>query len=88
MPSEIKLDLHDIFNRGEQIDRALNDAFAEARRIRAKTLQIIHGKGAGQLKKHVQRFCQRPDVKAVTRQLDNDSKNWGRLFLHFRWPEK
>jgi len=88
MPSEIKIDLHDCFNRSDDIDRALNDALATARRLRAKTLQIVHGKGSGQLKKRVQRFLQQPEVKAVTRRIDNDSKNWGRLFIHFRWPEK
>ena len=85
--SKIKLDLHDIYNRADQIARALDEAFAKAQRIRAKSLQIIHGKGSGQLKRLAQRFAQRPDVKAVTRRLENDDKNWGRLFIHFRWPE-
>ena len=88
MPSEIKIDLHDCFNRSDEIDRTLSDAFARAQKLRAKTLQIVHGKGSGQLKKRVQRFLQQPDVKAVTRSVDNDSKNWGRLFIHFRWPAK
>ena len=88
MPSEIKIDLHDCFNRSDEIDRTLRDAFAQAKKTRAKTLQIVHGKGSGQLKKRVQRFLQQPEVKAVTRGIDHDSKNWGRLFVHFRWPAK
>ena len=85
MGSEVKLDLHDIFNHGDAIERALQEAFAEARRIRAKSLQIIPGKGSGQLKKYVHRFLQRPDIKPLVHRVENDSKNWGRLFIHFRW---
>jgi len=88
MPSEIKIDLHEVFNRSEGIDRALNDAFRQAERRRAKSLQIIHGKGSGQLKKRVARFLQLPYVKAVTRNVENDSKNWGRVFVYFKWPER
>jgi DNA-nicking Smr family endonuclease len=88
MPSEIRIDLHEVFNRSEGIDRALDEAFRQAERSRAKSLQIIHGKGSGQLKKRVARFLQEPRVKAVTRNVDNDSKNWGRVFIYFRWPEK
>ena len=88
MPSEIRIDLHDVFNSSDGIDRALDDAFRQAERCRAKSLQIIHGKGSGQLKKRVARFLQESRVRAVTRNVDNDSKNWGRVFLYFRWPEK
>jgi DNA-nicking Smr family endonuclease len=88
MASEIRIDLHDVFNRSEEIDRALEDAFRRAERHRAKSLQIIHGKGSGQLKKRVARFLQDPRVRAVTRNVDNDSKNWGRVFIYFRWPDK
>ena len=88
MASEIRIDLHDVFNRSEDIERALNGALEQARRCRARALQIIHGKGSGQLKKRVQRFIQQPEVRAVTRSVDNDSKNWGRLFIHFKWPDR
>ncbi len=88
MPDEIKIDLHDVFNDSGKIDRALSEAFERAERTRARCLQIVHGKGSGQLKKRVQRFVQEPRVRAVTRSVDNDSRNWGRLFIHFRWPEK
>ena len=88
MPSEIKVDLHGVYSRSDGIDRALIGAFREAERTRAKSLQIIHGKGSGQLKKRVARFLQLPQIKAATRNVDNDSRNWGRVFIYFRWPEK
>jgi len=85
MPSEIRIDLHEVFNDSAGIDRALRDAFAHAQRTRAKCLQIVHGKGGGQLKKRVDRFLQSPEVRAVTRNVEHDSHNWGRLFIYFRW---
>lgn len=81
---KLKLDLHDIFNRGRDIDRALNDIMDEAERTKAKSIEIIPGKGSGQLKKRVLRFLDRKDVKVRYHRLEKDSKNFGRLWVHFR----
>lgn len=80
----LKLDLHDIFNKGRSIDQALNDIMDEAERKKAKTVEVIPGKGSGQLKKRVLRFLDRKDVKARYHRVEKDSKNFGRLFIHFR----
>ena len=80
----LKLDLHDIFNKGRSIDQALNDIMDEAEKKKAKTVEIIPGKGSGQLKKRVLRFLDRKDVKARYHRVEKDSKNFGRLFVHFR----
>ncbi len=82
---KLKLDLHDIYNRGQDIDRALREVIDEAVRVRAPLVEIIPGKGSGQLKKHILRFLQRKDVKALYHRVEKDSRNWGRLFVHFRW---
>lgn len=82
---KLKLDLHDIYNRGRDIDRALEDIMAEAEAKRAPLVEIIPGKGSGQLKKRVLRFLDRKDVKARYHRVDRDAKNSGRLFVHFRW---
>ena len=57
----LKLDLHDIYNRGRDIDRALHEVIDEAERTRAKTVEIIPCMGSGALKKHVLRFLDRKD---------------------------
>lgn len=80
----LKLDLHDIFDKGRSIDQALNDIMDEAEQKKAKTVEIIPGKGSGQLKKRVLRFLDRKDVKARYHRVEKDSKNFGRLFIHFR----
>ena len=81
----LKLDLHDIYNRGTAIEAALDDIMAEAVRTKAKVVEIIPGKGSGQLKKRVLRYLDRKDVKALYHRVEKDSDNFGRLFVHFRW---
>jgi DNA-nicking Smr family endonuclease len=82
---KLKLDLHEIYNRGSDIDRALQAIIDEAVAKKATLVEIIPGKGSGQLKKHVLRFLDRKDIKAIYHRVEKDSKNWGRLFIHFRW---
>lgn len=81
---KIKLDLHDIYNRGGAIDRALEEVIDEAIAKKATLVEIIPGKGSGQLKKHVLRFLDRKDVKARYHRVEKDAKNFGRVFVHFK----
>ena len=37
------------------------------------------------LKKHVLRFLDRKDIKALYHRVEKDSDNFGRVFVHFRW---
>lgn len=85
MPARLKLDLHDIYNRGDEIDRALRAVLDEAVRTRASVVEIVTGKGSGQLKKRVLRFLQQDEVRALYQRVEKDSDNFGRLFVHFRW---
>ena len=82
---KLKLDLHDIYNRGQDIDRALQAIIDEAVAKKAPLVEIIPGKGSGQLKKRVLRFLEQKEVKALYHRVEKDSKNFGRLFVHFRW---
>ncbi|MDB5033265.1 MAG: hypothetical protein JWQ98_506 [Chlorobi bacterium] len=82
---KLKLDLHDIYNKGQDIDRALNGIIREAVEKKAPLVEIIPGKGSGQLKKKVLRFLDQKEIKALYHRVEKDSKNFGRLFVHFRW---
>jgi dsDNA-specific endonuclease/ATPase MutS2 len=84
-PVKLKLDLHDIYNHGQDIDRALRAIIDEAVRTKAPLVEIIPGKGSGQLKKHVLRFLEQKEIKALYHRVEKDSKNFGRIFVHFRW---
>jgi DNA-nicking Smr family endonuclease len=82
---KLKLDLHEIYNRGDEIDRALSAIMAEAVAKRAPLVEIIPGKGSGQLKKRVLRFLDRKDIRAMYHRVEKDRDNFGRIFVHFRW---
>lgn len=81
----IKVDLHDIYNNSKAIDQALHDAFEEAIDKKIKEIEIIPGKGSGQLRKKVERFLQQPHIKPLYHRIENDSKNFGRLFVYFKF---
>jgi DNA-nicking Smr family endonuclease len=78
----LKLDLHDIFNKGSSIEKALNNILQEALDKHISLIEIIPGKGSGQLKKHVIRFFQQPEIRKSIRRIEKDSKNFGRVFIH------
>lgn len=82
--SKLKLDLHDIYNRGEKIETELNRVIQEAVEKRIPLVEIIPGKGSGQLKKRVLRFLNQPNVRSLYHRLEKDDKNFGRIFVHFR----
>jgi dsDNA-specific endonuclease/ATPase MutS2 len=82
---KLKLDLHDIFNRNADIERALRGIVDEAVAKRIELVEIIPGKGSGQLKKRVLRFLDQPEIKALYHRVEKDSKNFGRIFVHFRF---
>ncbi len=83
--AKIKLDLHDIFSNGRAIDDELNRVVREAVEKRIALVEIIPGKGSGQLKKSVLRFLNRPEIKKLYHRVEKDDKNFGRVFVHFRF---
>ena len=80
----LKLDLHSIFSNGNALDAALHGIMAEAIEKRAECVEIIPGKGSGQLKKSVLRFLEK-NYKGRFHRIEKDDKNFGRIFVHFRW---
>ncbi len=83
--SKLRLDLHDIFSNGRKIDEALENVIAEAVKKRISEVEIIPGKGSGQLKKSVLRFLEQPRIKQLYHRIEKDDKNFGRIFVHFRY---
>ena len=82
--AKLKLDLHDIFNKGREIETELNRIISEAIEKRIALVEIIPGKGSGQLKEKVIRFLNQPHIKKQYHRIEKDSKNFGRIFVHFR----
>jgi DNA-nicking Smr family endonuclease len=83
--AKLVLDLHDIFNKGYSIDKELNRIINEAVEKKITLVEIIPGKGSGQLKKRVLRFLSQPDIKKLYHRIEKDDKNFGRVFVHFKF---
>lgn len=83
--AKIKLDMHDIYSDDRAIDAGLNRVIREAIEKRIALVEIIPGKGSGQLKKHVLRFLQQPEIKRLYHRVEKDDKNFGRIFVHFKF---
>ena len=82
--AKIVLDLHSVFNKGIMIDAELNRVITEAMENKIAIVEIIPGKGSGQLKKRVLRFLAQPEIRSQYHRLEKDDKNFGRIFVHFR----
>ena len=80
--AKIKLDLHDIFSNGKAIEAELSRVINEAVQKKIALVEIIPGKGSGQLKKRVLRFLGEPGIKSLYHRIEKDDKNFGRVFVH------
>lgn len=84
MMAKLKLDLHEIYNRGDQIDTELNRIVQEVLEKKIELVEIIPGKGSGQLKKKVLRFLNQAHIRKLYHRVEKDDKNFGRIFIHFK----
>ena len=82
--AKLKLDLHDIYNKGDKIEAELQRIMDEAVEKKIALVEIIPGKGSGQLKKRVLRFLDQKHIRAMYHRVEKDDKNFGRIFVHFK----
>ena len=82
--AKLKLDLHDIYNRGDKIEAELNRVMQEAIDKKIALVEIIPGKGGGALKKKVLRYLDQKHIRALYHRVEKDDKNFGRIFVHFK----
>ena len=83
--AKLKLDLHDIYNRGREIDAELNLIVEEAIDRKIELIEIIPGKGSGQLKKTALRFLSQGHIRKLYHRLEKNDKDFGRIFIHFKF---
>jgi dsDNA-specific endonuclease/ATPase MutS2 len=83
--AKLKLDLHDIYNKSWIIDKELEKIIQDAISKKICLVEIIPGKGSGQLKKKVLRFLNQPNIKKLYHRIEKDDKNFGRIFVHFKF---
>ena len=82
---KLKLDLHDIYGDGRKIEESLLRVIQDAVKKKITEVEIIPGKGSGQLKKSVLRFLAQPQIKQLYHRIEKDDHNFGRIFVHFRF---
>ena len=82
--SKLKLDLHDIFNKSNEIDAALNSVIYQAVTKKIDEVEIIPGKGSGQLKKRVLRFLNDAKIKNLYSRYKTDNINFGKITVYFK----
>ncbi|MDZ7801090.1 MAG: Smr/MutS family protein [Trueperaceae bacterium] len=82
--AKLKLDLHDIYDRGDAIEAELERVMREAVQRKIALVEIVPGKGSGQLKKRVLKFLDHKPVKQTYHRVEKDADNHGRVFVHFR----
>jgi dsDNA-specific endonuclease/ATPase MutS2 len=81
----LTLDLHPIFRNDRDIDLAVRRVIFDAIRQRATLVEIIPGKGRGQLKKRVLALLRQNHMRKLYDRVETDATNTGRIFVHFRW---
>src|ERR1700716_4355445 len=79
----LTLDLHPIFRNNRDIDLALREVIFKAARTGVDVVEIIPGKGAGQLKRRVLAFLKQKHIKKLYTRVETDATNTGRVLVHF-----
>lgn len=82
--AKITLDLHPIFRNNRDIDMALRETLFRAARTGVGVVEIIPGKGTGQLKKRVLAFLGQKHIRKLYVRVETDATNAGRVLVHLR----
>ncbi|MEU1593423.1 Smr/MutS family protein [Streptomyces sp. NPDC005708] len=80
----LTLDLHPIFRNNRDIDVALRQTLFKAAATGVDVVQIIPGKGTGQLKKRVLAVLAQKHIKKLYVRVETDATNAGRVLVHLR----
>lgn len=78
------LDLHSIFRNDRDIDSAVRGVIFKAARTGEPLVEIIPGKGSGQLRRRVLALLGQPHLKKLYLRVEEDARNSGRILVHFR----
>lgn len=80
----LSIDLHPVFRSQRDIDNALRTFLVRAAASGQTSVEVVHGKGSGQLRARVVTFLEQPHVRKLYRTYQLDDVNTGRLVVHLR----
>ncbi|NJP30456.1 Smr/MutS family protein [Micromonospora thermarum] len=81
--TKLTLDLHPIFQSDRDIDRTLREIMFEAVRTKAELVEIIPGKGRGQLRRRVLGFLAQRHIRRLYDRVETDPDNSGVIYVRF-----
>jgi dsDNA-specific endonuclease/ATPase MutS2 len=79
----LTLDLHPIYRNNRDIELSLRQTIFQAIRAGEAVVEIIPGKGTGQLKKRVLAFLGQKHIRKLYDHVETDVTNAGRVLVHF-----
>lgn len=82
--SLLTLDLHPVFRNDRDIDIALRQVLFKAAATGVDVVQIIPGKGKGQLKARVLAVLAQKHLRKLYARVETDPANAGRILVHLR----
>lgn len=80
----LTVDLHPVFRNSRDIDVAVRQALFRAAGTGEDVVQIITGKGSGQLRKRVLAALAQPHLRRLYARVEADGANTGRVLVHMR----
>jgi DNA-nicking Smr family endonuclease len=80
----LSLDLHPIYRNNRDIELALRQFLFTAARSGESVVEIIPGKGSGQLKRRVLAFLDQKHISKLYLRHEAAPGNEGRVLVHFR----
>ncbi|HEY1489362.1 MAG TPA: Smr/MutS family protein [Micromonosporaceae bacterium] len=80
----LTLDLHPIYRNNRDLDLALRQAILSAIRSGEDIVEIIPGKGSGQLRKRVLAFLAQGHIRKLYARAEVDDTNSGRVLVYLR----
>ena len=84
--AKLTLDLHPIFRSDRDIDRAVRNVLFEAVRTKAELVEIISGKGKGQLRRRVLALLAQQHLRRFYHRVDAPADNTGVIYVHLCRP--
>ena len=82
MATKISVDLHPVFRSDRDIDAAVRNALFRAKGQGVPLVEIIPGKGSGQLRDRVLAMLRQPHLKKLYRSAEPVPGNAGVIHVH------
>lgn len=81
---KLKLNLYPVI---PDMEEKITQILMLAQEKRAKIVEIAYGEASISVKKHILNFLNKKEIRQLYYRLEKTDKGWGRVYLHFKWPQ-